>query len=345
MALLWIEGFEGFGSSTGVAPSPTGIVGRKYPLINREAFMDIETGRFGKCLEIYETNGYIQTPNLTTNATLICGCAIRLTSLPASISRLYSFYDGATDGVNIRVKSDGTIAAYLGASTLLGTSTNQLTSGGWYYIELEVLCNNSTGTVDIIVNGTNWLSLTSQDTQPGSNAYHTAVRLGQNDGSVFTRYDDIYVLDATGSANNALLGNRRVDALLPDGAGSTTQWTPSAGANYTTVDEGELLDEDTTYNETSTDNDQDLYTYDDLPAEASSVDGVMVVTETRVTTGSMDLSSVIKTGVTTSLGTPETITSTSYVTATRLEEQDPDTAAAWTPSGVNGAEFGIRADT
>ncbi len=345
MALLWIEGFEGFGSSVGVAPSPTGIIGRKYPLINREAFMDIETGRFGKCLETVETNGYIQTPNLTTNATLICGCAVRFTSLPASISRIYSFYDGSTEGVNIRVKSDGTIAVYLGASTLIDTSTDQLTAGNWYFIELKVLCNDSTGTIDLVVNGSSWLALTSKDTQPGSNAYHTAVRLGQNDGAVFTRYDDMYVLDASGSANNALLGNRRVDVILPDGAGGTTEWTPSAGSNYQNTDEGELLDEDTTYNETSTDTHLDLYTYDNLPAEAASVDGVMIVTETRVTTGSMDLSSVIKTGSTEYPGTPETIVSTSYVTVTRLEEEDPDTSNPWIVSGVNGAEFGIKANT
>lgn len=344
MALLWIEGFEGFGTSLGVAPSPTGIVGRKYPLINREAFMDIETGRNGRCLEIVETNGYIQCPNLTTNNTLICGCAIRLITLPVSISRLYSFYDGSTDGVNIRVKSDGTIAAYR-SSTLLGTSTNQLAATNWYYIELKVVTHDSTGTVDIVVNGSNWLSLTSQDTQPGANAYHTAVRLGLNDGAVFTRYDDMYILDSTGSANNDFLGNRKVITLDPSAAGDTTQWTPSAGSNYENVDDGGLVDEDTTYNETSTDTDQDLYNYGNLSGDVSSVDGIQIVTETRVTTGQMDLSSVIKTGVTTSPGTPETVTSTSYITVNRIEEQDPDTAAAWTPSGVNGAQFGIKANT
>jgi hypothetical protein len=344
MALLWIEGFEGFGTSTGVPPQPTGIVDRKYPLTNRVTFMDVETGRFGYSLETVEVNGYVQTPNLTTDDTLICGIAVYLSALPGSISRLYSFYDGSTDGVNIRVKSDGTIAAYLGAGTLLGTSTLQLTATSWYFIELKVLADNSAGTVDVIVNGANWLSLTSQDTQV-TNPYHTAVRLGLNDGAVFTRYDDMYVLDSTGSKNKDVLGNRRVDALLPDGAGDDTNWTPSAGSNYQNVDDGALLDEDTTYNETSTDAHDDLYSYDDLPGDASTVDGLMIVTDVRVTTGSMDLSQNIKTGSTEYPGTPDTVVSTSYVTLTRLEEDDPDTSVAWTVSGVNGAQFGIRANT
>ncbi len=344
MALLWIEGFEGFGTSTGAAPSPTGIVGRKYALVNREVFFDVETGRNGYCLEIDGLSDYLQTLNLTTNSTLVCGCAIKISEIPASLSVLLSFYDGSTLGINIRVKSDGTIAAYRG-TTLLGTTVNQISSGVWYYIELKVLTNNSTGTVDVVVNGLNWLSLTSQDTQEGANAYHTAVRLGMNDGTVLNCYDDMYILDASGSANNDILGNRKVVALDPDGAGDDTDWTPSAGSNYQNVDEGGLLDEDTTYNETSIDTNQDLYTFGNLPGDAVSVDGIQITSEARVTAGQMDLSNVIKTGTTTSPGTPETITSTDYVTSVRVEEQDPDTSAAWTPSGVNGAQFGIRANT
>jgi len=344
MALLWIEGFEGFGTSTGVAPSPSGMLARKYPINNREAFMDIETGRYGYCLEIVGTADYIQTPNLTTNATMVCGCAIKILSTPASQNRLYTFYDGSTAGVGVRVNSDLTLSVYRG-TTLLGSSSSQMTTGNWFYIEMKVLTNNSTGTVEVKVNGSSWISLTSQDTQEGSNAYHTAVRLGMNDGGVYTQYDDMYVLDGSGSKNNDFLGNRRVDAIYPDGAGDDTNWTPSAGSNYQNVDDGALLDEDTTYNETSTDGHDDLFTYDNLPAEASSVDGLMIVTEARVTTGSMDLSHNIKTGGTEYPGSAETITSTSYITSYRLEEDDPDTSVAWTVSGVNGAQFGTRANT
>ncbi len=343
MALLWIEGFEGFG--TGVTPSPTGIIGRKYPVILNESSMDIVTGRggVGYALQLTILNEYIGSPNLTTDATCILGVAVQIPNTTL-LNRLFSLYDGATQGINVRVNTDGTLAVYNGP-TLLGTTINALTVSTWYYIELKVLTNNSTGTVDIHVDGSDWLALTNQDTQPGANAYHTAFRLGPPANGISNLFDDIFFLDGSGSKNNDFLGNRKVVDLDPDGAGDSTNWTPSAGSNYQNVDDGNLTDEDTTYNETGSDAIDDLYTYGNLPAIAASVDGIQITSEARVTSGSMDLSNMIKTGTTTSPGTPETITSTSYVTTTRIEEDDPDTAIAWTPSGVDGAQFGIRANT
>ena len=64
MALLWIEGFEGFGTTTGAAPKPAGAMGRKYPFIAQEGSMDIETGRDGGyCIEL-ATTAWFGTPVL-----------------------------------------------------------------------------------------------------------------------------------------------------------------------------------------------------------------------------------------------------------------------------------------
>ncbi len=345
MALLWIEGFEGFGSSLGSAPSPTDILSRKYPLINGESGMDIETGRGGSgyCIEIGGSTGYyFQCPNLTTDPTCVIGAAVKIPSLPASLNLTISLYDGTTLGMNIRMETDGTLSAYRGV-TLVGTTVLALTTNTWYYIEFKVYVHDSAGTVDINVNGSSWLSLTGVDTRQATMTYHTAFRLGAP--SLDTSWDDVYFLDGTGSANNDLLGNRKVVAIDPGSAGDNSDWTPSAGSNYQNVDEGSLLDEDTTYNETSTDNHQDLFNYGNLPGSVSSVDGVQINTEGRVTSGSMDLSAVIKTGTTTSVGSPVAVASTNYITTVRVAEQDPDTAAAWTPSGVDGAQFGVKANT
>jgi len=343
MALLWIEGFEGFGTTIGGAPSPTGIIGRKYPIVNREAFMDIETGRYGNCLEV-DPLGYLQSPHLTTDDTCIIGMAIYI-PLCTVDTHIIKLYEGANLGVNFSVTSAGYITAKMNTITL-ATSTSAVPFDTWFYFEAKVLTSNTVGTVDVKVNGTSFISLTNQDTQPGSNAYHTAFRLADAVyNGVVVKFDDLYFLDGSGSVNNDFLGNRKVIALDPDGAGDSTDWTPSAGSNYENVNDGGLLDEDTTYNETSTDADDDLYTYDNLPGVTASVDGIQITTETRVTAGSMDLSNLIKTGTTIYPGTADTITSTSYVTTIRVEEQDPDTVAAWTPSGVNDAQFGIRANT
>jgi len=343
MALLWIEGFEGFGTSIGSAPSPVGIIDRKYPIVNRTAFMDIETGRYDLCLEI-DPLGCIQSPHLTTNTTSIIGLAVKL-PLTSVNTQVVALYEGANLGVNVKVTSAGYLAVY-NNTTLLGTTVNGISFDTWFYLELKVLTDDSVGTVDVHVNGASWLSLTNQDTQPGANSYHTAFRLADAVyNGVIVSFDDLYFLDGSGAANNDFLGNMRVVSLDPSASGDSTDWTPSAGSNYENVDDGGITDDDTTYNETSTDTHQDLYNYEDLPAAAATVAGVQIVTETRVTAGSMDVSAVIKTGTTTSVGSADTITSTDYVTTTRVEELDPDTSNPWTPSGVNGAQFGIKANT
>jgi hypothetical protein len=150
----------------------------------------------------------------------------------------------------------------------------------------------------------------------------------------------MYVLDGTGPMSD-FLGNRAVRAMRSDGAGDDSDWTPSAGSNYQNVDEVEL-DEDATFNETSTPAHQDLFTYDDVSG-VSSIDGIMINTESRVTTGSMDLQTVCKSGSTVDLDSAETITSQTYVSTQYVLEEDPDASAAWTPTTLNAAQFGVKA--
>jgi len=140
MALLWIEGFEGFGTSVGGAPSPAGIMSRKYPVINGEAGFDIETGRdgIGYSLEILDYLSYIQSPNLTTNATCVLGVAVKLPGFPSTQRDLVALYDGAIKGMNIKINPDGTLTIE-NSTTDLGTTVNALTVDTWYYIEFKVL--------------------------------------------------------------------------------------------------------------------------------------------------------------------------------------------------------------
>lgn len=342
MALLWIEGCEGFGTSIGSVPSPSGIIGRKYPTVGVEAAMKIRAGRIGGySVEFANPNCYFQTSALTTDDTLIVGCAIYKTGIGSLSTPVVGLYDGATLGMNVRILSDGTLEVLRG-TTQLEVTTNSINAATWYYLEFKVVCHDSTGSYDLKINETTWASATGVDTKAGTNAYHDKVMFRGNDFASATWVDDIYICDGSGSINNDFAGNVKVIALRPDSAGDDTDWTPSAGANYATVDEVEL-DEDTTYVETSTPNDQDLYNYDNLPS-VGDIKGLQVVTEVRVTDAqSYDLNSVIKSGATEDEGAADTITSTSYVTQTRVQEIDPNTSSLWTKVNVNAAQFGIKA--
>ncbi len=340
MALLWIEGFEGFGTTISAAPAPTGIVNRKYPFVSDEASMRIQAGRVSDCsIEFGLTGIYMRSPLLTTDATMCVGLAIKVSAFPSAYESFLDFKDGFTQGMNVAINNDGTLVVSRG-STVLTVSASPLIIDQWHYVEFKTTCHNSTGSYELLVDEVSWLSDSGIDTQAGSNAYHDAFELGGIAG-LNIYFDDLYCLDATGSVNNDFLGNVKVVAIRPDGAGGSTDWTPNAGANYAAVNEEEL-DSDATYVETSTTTDKDLYDYG--PLSASSIKGVQLVTEVRVTdASSYDLNALIKSGATEDEGTPATVVSTSYVTHVRIAETNPDTSNLWTPSEVNAAQFGVKA--
>ena len=336
MALLWIDGFENYGTSTGAAPSPTNIMGGRYEITDEDD-LDIETGRnsTGYSLEFATGTPVIKTPVLTANDTLIVGVAFNIRT--TNVVDLLSLYDGTTEGVNIRFSSN-TFTIRRGV-TVLGTGAFNIGIYKWYWLELKVKCNTTTGTYELRIGETNIASDTGVNTKAGSNDFHDKVLFGNSSGD-FYRIDDLYICDASGSDNNDFLGNVKVTSLRPDGAGNTTEFTPSAGANYAAVDE-QLIDEDSTYVESLTSTNKDTYTYDNITA--SNIKGVEIITCCRESDGSsFSLINVTRSGGADYDSSSQAIGTTDYVFRSDVIEQDPNTSAAWTDTNLNLAEFGIK---
>lgn len=344
MALLWIEGFEGFGTTNGVAP-----VGydEKYSSTNRLNLTDIQAGRIAGKSWLANTGSapHWRTPDFGASiTTLFVGFGF-MAEVLNGLRTILRFYEPSdTSGLEFRITGAGEIAAYNWA-TFLGISSGAgLQAGRWAYLEFSGFINGSTGTVDVKVNEQTVLSLTSKDTLRGATAEWRKVEM---DGpAVFPHnywFDDWYICDDSGSVNNDFLGSVRVDGLLPDGDSGTINWTPSAGTiNSALVDENPY-DVDTTYVESLTSTDQDLYDYAAVPTTLNVIHGLQINTTVRETDISdFTLKTLIKTGTTTSADSAQAIAGTSYETLYRIAEEDPDTTSAWTSSGINGAQFGIE---
>ncbi len=342
MALLWIEGFEGFGTTTGGPPRPTGALARKYINIVRESSMSIEAGRIsGYCLRIWGNTDRLSTPVLTSNTTMTAGVAFR--SDGGADYRILSFYDGAQEGMNIRLDyATGEMSIWRYNTRLDTTVGLNIQVDTWYYVELQVTCDSVAGAYEVRVGTNAVLSGSGVNTQAGGNAYHDRVKLYPASVGEFD-WDDIYVCDSTGSDNNDFLGNCKVTAIFPDGD-DTANWatsTPSAN-HWENVDENEA-DEDTSYVEEDTVNVTDLYDYGALPAGDASLFGIQINTECRETdANSFDIKLPVDSNGTQSDGAGLTIGTTDWVTKTRLVETDPDTGNLWTLSAVNAAKFGIK---
>lgn len=339
MALLWVEGFEAFGTSG----APSGLT-EKYAATNRVGNTHMGTGRITGYAWKADTSStpYITTKDLGgTITTIIVGFAFKAEQLSAQ-TFLKFFETGSVAGIELRLRSSGAISVYRTSTWLASTVSGIIKENTWVYIEFKYTINNTTGSFTLKVNEEQVVTASSQDTQQSGTADIDAVRF---QGSAIYPdnfwFDDIYICDDSGSVNNDFLGNCRVDALWPNAAGDATDFTPSAGSNYAAMDENPA-DEDTTYVESSTSTDQDLYNYTSMPT-VGTIHGVQINTRVRETDASdFTLKTLIKTGTTTSADSAQAIAGTSYEVLRRVAEQDPDTSSAWTESGLNGAQFGLE---
>lgn len=255
-----------------------------------------------------------------------------------------------TTHVWFRLNTTGTISAYNGGSgTALGTSSVALSAGVTSYLEFKVTIDNSSGTIDVLKDGVSILSLTSKDTQNGGTATWTQFAIGHfgANGAVTVTwdYDDLYVLDGSGSVNNNFLGDIRVDATYGNGAGTNTGWTPSAGSNYQTVDEAST-NGDTDYNSTSTVNAKDSFAFPSAPVAGAVIAAIQVNIAARKTdAGTSGIKALARISGTDNLGT-EQFASSSYSFLRTVWDQTPEgSPQTWTDTIYDAAEFGYEKST
>lgn len=240
-----------------------------------------------------------------------------------------------------RVENGGYTAGHgLGNVTLVGTSsTVALQSGVWAYLEVRMKCDDSAGTCTVRVNGVEVLVDTGLDTMWQSTSL-TRCAIGTDEAGPLD-IDDLVVMDTTGSLNNSFLGDVTVSAIYPSGAGATSGWTPSAGSNYQCVDETAPND-DTDYNATATLDAVDTYAMTNCSAGAVIKAVQLLASVRKEDVGAANIKLVTRSGGTDYLGTEIGISTTAYAYVREVREVDPATSAAWTESGFNAVEFGMK---
>jgi hypothetical protein len=339
MALLWMDGFEGYDDAWNV--DCQGVVARRYAVGSSR--IRLESGRFGGySLVPHYTSSWIQTPVLTTDDTLIVGFALRFWGIPNNCHFFWMLSEG-TQGMGIGVDDSGVVRVYRGGSIIAESTEILIRSNKWVYVEFKVVCDNTNGSYELRINGETILSDSGIDTQQNQ-PYHDQVfiRGYQYSASYTPHIDDYYICDSTGSKHNDFLGQQRISPIWPNADTADIDWTPSAAVDhYTLVDEVDPDDDSEYVEDTVTDN-EDIYEYSDI-SDLDIVEAVCLCTEVRVTdVTSYDLKTVVKSGGTKYDSAADTIGSTEYLTNLRLMADDPDTGTDWAVSGVNGLEMGVK---
>ncbi|REJ65626.1 MAG: hypothetical protein DWQ31_16940 [Planctomycetota bacterium] len=362
MALLMMEGFETFGTTVGAggATDVQNGMQRKYSDLkgvsstaHNLADTELDAGRsagFSLKSTVSSARTFsfsLGTGNTPTDNEWVVGFAVKFSSFPTSGNPIVTIGRN-TGNAKITVTSTGTLRLEgLFSNLIEETASPVLSLNTWHFIEWKTrVADAPNGDYEIRVDGQIVLSATGVDTDGFDDGVSEIVQFTfQRSGQQF---DDMYVCDQDGPDFNDFLGRVVIEAVFPNAEGDAADWTPQSGTDNSAMVDDNPADDDATYVETNTQDAQDLYQYTDLSTiTAEPILAVQVNTDVKITLspGDLDVQFPVKSGTTTDDGSVVNVASDTYQTIGRILTQDPDTAAAWTQSGIDAAQFGIKAGT
>ena len=337
MALLFMDGFDHYGFNE---------IPRKWTARDSSSSYanDIKatSGRRGGGAFFIGSSGGIYKA-IPARQSLVLGVAIYPTELPGTGGGqpLFELRDGSSQQLYVFFDTAGKLRIYRGGGVLLATSVDPLPILTWSYVEFKASIDNASGSYELRVNGAAWLAAGGVDTQNTANAFANYVCLGitgANDANVY--YDDFYLCDTSGAANNDFLGDVRIDVLAPNGPGTYQDWTPSTGTDHAALVD-ETSPNSTDYLTGETPGAKETLTLGDLPAQGSVVAVQVCNYLAKTDAGAAKARNLIRSGTTDAYGA-EAALSTSYVYSVSVHETDPATGNAWSTAAVNALEVGVE---
>lgn len=260
---------------------------------------------------------------------------------------------GSSNGCALVVGIDGALSMTLWtlsssiSTTKITTTAGNISDGGWHHIEFKFVEDSVSGIYKLWING-----VIATDFS-GNTLNNTPITTGISNVRVYgagnvtdTEFDDILIWDEEGTSMNTSgqLGLTRIETLIPNGAGNSTQFTAvGAASNYLAVDE-EGADDNTTYVHSATATNKDLYTYTDMAGAPATIQGIAL--QSRITNsdiGAISMKPMARSNVTELAGTTTAVSAGGvYSQNVHFYPLDPDGSIAWTKTKVNAAEFGIE---
>lgn len=336
--LLLMEGFDAYHTAAG--NSLHAYLLKKWLVGNWPAYYLSRAGRWaGMALELWDNDIYLKSKTLpSTDTTLYVGFNLYPYALGDSAWWLLGFYGPSGYGPYVQITAGGELRVKDQYGTLIGTTSGAgLQVGVWSHIEVKMICG-AAGSAIIKVNGVTRLTTGTFDSRKNVDAYYAQVEWR---GNPRIWIDDIFVCDSTGSQNNNFLGLKQVIALMPNAAGDSAQWTPSAGDNYACVDERPPSDTD--YVQSETVDHLDLYNMEAVSSLTGGICGVQINALAKSTVDGMPWNVKLPfKGSAQSDGDAELVWTSAGEYVSRILETNPDTGNPWEISELNSAQFGLK---
>ena len=287
------------------------------------------------CLDLASATDYIQK-NITANDEMYFAFLWRTHSLATSNGLMHVLSDANIMILIRRNFSTGVIDVFRGATNIV-SGTKTFVVNTTYLIEIWIKIADSGGRVKLKVDGVTDIDFTG-DTKNSSYAQFNRVKLGRDTvgrGNGNAHFDNFIMDDA------AWIGDTKIQAILPTGAGNTTGWTPSAGNNWACVDERPPSDVD--YVSINANDQVDTYQAGNMAGSIDSVKCVQIQsrTESDGTPTPTNLKLVVRSGGTDYLSGDKSVPAAPKG-LWNLWENNPADSLAWEEADINAMEIGIK---
>lgn len=244
--------------------------------------------------------------------------------------------------------TSGDLKAYNQPNAQVGSTASAVLSAGstWYWIEMKVVLGSgaANGSIEVQVNGSTVIGpVTSIDTNNGNDLSHIFFAGTAGD----SRFDDVVIMDGTGTGMNGFLGDSKIDAMIPNGDGSEVDWAASAGSDYQCVDDGlAVSDDDTTYVSSATATDKNEFQMSNFADNPTAVHCVQIRTRARKTdAGNRGYRAYLLSGGSTGNGTSLGLTPEYCWRRNGVFSRNPNGSALWTKSTINALQVGIEVES
>ena len=315
----------------------TGIIAGKW-LLNEGALSASTRFGVGQCLSLGSSTNLIK--RIVPSSKVIVGYAWNPSGTYSNLGVINLFGDSGTVAhLTLKMPVAGSLSLMRGNDIGTQIATASIATSGWQYLEMSATISDTVGEVIVRVNGQVIINYTGDTRNGGTNTTIDTFSIVGANGTKY--YDDLYICDGTGTTNNTFLGDVRVQTLMPNSAGSSTQFTPTGGANYANV--AEVTDSTATYNASSTVGNRDTYAMADLSASTGPIYGVQnSIVAWKSDAGTGTIKTALKAGASVYYDSTIPLGTSSSLYLSPVREVNPATSTAWTVSDVNGAELGAE---
>ena len=326
MSLLFVEGFDASDTSL------------KWNGGSFSGFTSTTRFGSGKAIDIAQGAGIGKRVPATSQ--IYVGYAYYQVSPGSSGGVVLQGDSGATSHITVDITNTQVELRSGNAGSLIASAAFNFVTATWNYIEVMATVATSGGRCQVRLNGVLMIDFTGNTMNGGTNTTTDAISLVSNGGFANHGYfDDLYVLDTSGTSNNSFLGDVRVQTLVPNGVGSSTQFSPTGSANnWSNVND--LPDSASTYNSSAIVGNRDTYAMGDVLASTGTIFGVQDnIHAFKTDSGSANMKPALLSGPTLAYDTALVLTPSNIWTGS-IRETDPNTGTAWTPAAINAVEYG-----